>query len=87
MNPEEIVEFGNLFPFDAPDNWWNIGAMDPPKPKDWAHSAARGIIASLKDRKGIKEGLSYEIDEDIRVEIIEEIASIIRDCSSKKDLW
>lgn len=47
------------------------------KPKDWAEAAAVGIMWDLNDRGGIKHELE-NIDEEIRVEIIEHMAKIIR---------
>lgn len=70
------LELGNKFPFDASDEWQSEMGPPPP-PLDWAHSAARGVIADLTDRLGIKNGFNG-IDEDVRVEIIESLAEIIR---------
>lgn len=72
------LKHGNEFPYDAPNEWWNESSgKNPPPPKDWAHSAARGIIANLQDRRGIKHELS-NIDEETRAEIIHTLADIIR---------
>lgn len=68
------LQHGDKFPFDAPDGW-EVG--DPVPPKDWAHRAARGVLADLCDRRGIKWGFQ-EIDEDVRVEVVESLAGIIR---------
>jgi len=46
-------------------------------PDDWAHVAARGVMANLLDRKGIKSELSL-IDQDVRAEIVQSLAEIIR---------
>lgn len=78
MSPKRQIKHGNEFPFDESDAWWNDSGKKPSKPKDWAHSAARGIIAGLQDRQGIKHQLTTEIDEDTRREIVEEIAGTIR---------
>jgi hypothetical protein len=80
MTPLKQIKHGNAYPFDERDAWWNSDnePQKPSKPKDWAHAAARGIIAGLQDRQGIKHQLTTEIDEDTRREIVEEIASIIR---------
>lgn len=72
---------GDVYPFDAPDTWWNKPLSDlapPPPPKDWAHRAARGIVADLTDRHGFK-GSFTRIDEDVRVRIVEQLAEIIRE--------
>jgi len=68
------IEQGNRFPYDAPNDW--LRKSDPPA-KDWAHRAARGILAELNDRRGIKHGLA-DIDQDTRGEIVETLAAIIR---------
>jgi hypothetical protein len=47
-------------------------------PKDWAHRAARGVIANLDDRSGIGNILDG-LDLDIKVEIVDALAEIIRD--------
>lgn len=77
------IKHGAAFPFDAPDSWWGLPHNTtelPPQPSDWAHSAARGIIADLKDRRGIKNEL-HDIGEEIRVDIVQSIAAIIREAS------
>jgi len=73
------LENGGEFPYDAPDVWWKSydETEEPPAPKDMAHAAARGIIADLKDRRGIKTEFNG-VDEDIRKEIVERMAEIIR---------
>lgn len=81
MNATSSINLGNKYPFDASDSWWNSTAtIAPPPAKDWAHSAARGVIADLKNRSGIKHGFN-DIDEETRVEIVESIAEIIREAS------
>ena len=83
MTPKQLIKHGNEFPFDETDAWWDEDGEKPAKPKDWAHAAARGIIASLQDRVGIKHELEHSnIDEETRKEIIAEIAAIIRAGSS-----
>lgn len=83
MTARTQIAHGNAFPFDASDAWWNDAAEQRrPKPTDWAHSAARGIIASLQDRAGIKHGLStVRIDEATRAEIVGTLAEIIREAA------
>lgn len=81
--PKQQIRHGNEFPFDETDAWWDTDGKKPTKPKDWAHAAARGVITSLQDRRGIKHELDQSnIDEETRKEIVEEIASIIRAGSS-----
>jgi hypothetical protein len=55
---------------------------DPSGPtRDWAHAAARGILADLCDRAGIKDEFAKIEDNYQRAEIVEAIASIIRAAS------
>lgn len=76
------LEIGNEYPYDAPDSWWNGDIeVEPPAPTDAAHAAARGIIHDLKDRRGIKVGFT-DVDEDIRKEIVDRLAEIIRQAMS-----
>lgn len=86
MSAKSDIAHGNAYPFDAPDAWWH-GEGRPsnaPAPKDWAHRAARGIIANLEDRQGIKHELAHEkIDEGTRAEIVAEMAAIIRAAAPK----
>ena len=46
-------------------------------PTDWAEAAALGILYDLSDRGGIKHELDG-VDDEIRVEIVEAMAKIIR---------
>jgi hypothetical protein len=67
---------GDMYPYDAPDDWrLGEGAAAIPA-SNWAHRAARGILADLNDRAGIKHALSGG-DEKIRKEIVESLAAII----------
>lgn len=72
------LKHGADYPFDAPDNWWRKSKHPKPPPADdWAHAAARGVIADLQDRGGIKYGF-IDVDEDTRQEIVRSLADIIR---------
>ena len=71
------LKMGERFPFDADDKWWRGDGEKPPIAADWAHSAARGVLADLTDRKGIKYGFD-NLDEDVRAEIVASLAEIIR---------
>lgn len=72
------LERGAALPFDAPDQWWATDEKEAPPPAlDWAHAAARGILYDFLDRRGIKHGFSG-IDEDVRTEIVQSMAAIIR---------
>ena len=68
---------GLKYPYDAPSGWWRGEGSVPPSPRDWAHAAARGVIADLTDRHTIKRGFEG-IDDDIRKEIVGSLAAIIR---------
>jgi hypothetical protein len=63
-------------PYDAPDAWQR-GVHDPLRAEDWAHAAARGIVANLSDRGGIKFGFQ-QVEESVRIEIVQTLAAIIR---------
>lgn len=85
MIAKQRLKHGNDFPFDAPDAWWEGDATNPQPPKDWAHAAARGVVADLQDRRSIKHGLERgNIDENIRTEIVETLAEIIREAANEK---
>ncbi len=72
------LKSGDQSPYDALDSWRNSDLEETPPPsKDWAHSAARGILHNLSDRRGIKWELA-NIDENTRIEIVSSIAEIIR---------
>jgi hypothetical protein len=86
MGTEEIaaitLRYGAKYPYDAPDEWWNGDGSSPPPATDWAHSAARGILADLNDRRGIKHGFA-NLDEGIRAEIVASLAEIIRQAAKE----
>ena len=70
---------GNEYPYDASDEWrelYSCSQLAPP-PFDWAHAAARGIVADLQDRRGIKDGFN-RVDEEVRTKIVQAIAEIVR---------
>ena len=71
------LEHGARFPFDASDEWRASIGFPPPPATDWAHAAARGVLVDLSDRRGIRNELD-SLDEDIRAEIVQAIADIIR---------
>lgn len=73
------VEHGAAFPFDATRKWWHAAGMAPPPARDWEHKAARGVIADMKDRRGIKQELQpldYKSSE--RTAFIADLANLIR---------
>lgn len=77
-NAQNRLEHGAKFPYDAPDSWNenypNVAALPA---TDWAHQAARGVLADLCDRRGIKQELNG-LDEDVRIDLVESLADIIR---------
>jgi hypothetical protein len=75
MSAKISLDHGTRWPFDSPEDW--DGSTPLPEPIDWARRAALGVLANLGDRRGIKHELQ-EIDHDIRVEVVETLAEIIR---------
>ena len=83
-NPRTRIEQGNAHPYDAPDAWWNSDGENPPAPVDWAHAAARGVLADLGDRRGLKHAINdLDVEEDTRAELVASLAAIIR--AAKED--
>lgn len=80
MEARQALHSGENWPFDATDEWIELYSASrlPPEAKDYAHRAARGIIANLQDRRGVKNGFD-RIDEDMRIDIVEDMAEIIRE--------
>jgi hypothetical protein len=71
------LQQGDRYPYDATDEWRDTNHEDDAPPaEDWAHSAARGIVANLRDRRGIKHGFD-NVDEDVRRGIVAAIRRII----------
>jgi hypothetical protein len=86
MTSKDKIVSGNAYPFDATDSWWHDSGNLRPPPTNWAHSAARGIIADLQDRKGIKSQFTIDvIDEDTRKELVESMAAIIREAQRQNE--
>ena len=68
---------GEEYPYDASDAWNDtVDDAAAPPAEDWAHNAARGIIANLRDRRGIKRGFD-NVDEDVRQDVVAAIRHII----------
>lgn len=65
-NAMRSLENGEKYPYD-----------DSVPLADWAHAAARGILADLSDRRGIKNGLN-DVDDGVRAEIVSALSEIIR---------
>jgi hypothetical protein len=71
------LERGAKYPYDAGTEFWADSEKTPPPPTDWAHAAARGVLADLCDRRGIKWELD-KVDHDVRQELMQSLAEIIR---------
>lgn len=76
---QHSLDIGAKYPYDAPDNWRNDDprGVSPPPATDWAHAAARGVVADLTDRGGIKYGFR-DVDQEVRAELVASLAAIIR---------
>lgn len=74
---QRTLQHGAKFPYDAGADFWEDCTPIPPAATDWAHSAARGVLADLLDRRGIKWELE-NVDHDVRAELIQSLAAIIR---------
>lgn len=71
------LEHGSRFPYDAGKEFWEGSDSNPPNANDWAHAAARGVLADLLDRRGIKHGFN-DVDHDVRAELVQSLSEIIR---------
>jgi hypothetical protein len=67
---------GADYPWDAGDQFEDDVEILPTLAQDWAHYAARGILADLTDRRGIKNGFN-NIDEQTRGDIVTKLRQII----------
>jgi hypothetical protein len=85
MTAKQSVQHGKLFPFDACDAWWAAYSNTPPPSRDWMHLAIRGILADLKDRRGIKQAF-VGIDENTRIEIVNSLIEIIEEVLESEKL-
>ena len=82
-NAVRSIAHGLKYPYDGTDGFWN-GIEDATHPDDWAHVAARGIMADLLDRRQVKNGF-HGIEENVRVDIVSSIAEIIRYAHNELD--
>lgn len=81
-NYELSLAHGAAFPYDGGVYFWGDKTLTPPPAVDWAHAAARGVIASLLGRPGIKHALEDEnIDHETRAVIVRNLTAIIRHAS------
>jgi hypothetical protein len=67
---------GDEHPFDC-------RGKDPTPPTDWAHRAARGVMADLSGRHGIKQELC-ELEPETDQELVRTLARIIRAAAEQK---
>lgn len=79
MTPEEYTAWTLNHGLEFP--YMEISQEDLVK-KDWAVKAVFGILADLTDRRGVKQELN-NVDEDVRGEMVESLAAIIRLAKSK----
>jgi hypothetical protein len=79
MSPKQTITTGNRFPYDETDAWWEHANVDhdTSPPKDWAHSAARGVVEDLRARQGIKHAFE-NVGEATRKELVSTLTDIIR---------
>ena len=71
MNEAQIaLESGDEYPYE-------LETGDTTPPTDWAHRAARGVMADLSDRCGIKHELG-KVAMDVRKDMVSALADIIR---------
>ncbi len=80
---ELALNHSSKFPYDANDAWWRGRGDNPPPAKDWAHRAARGVLADLDGRLGMEDVLR-SFDEATRVELVESLAEIIRQAKEQE---
>jgi hypothetical protein len=71
------LQQGERYPYDATDEWMDTNHEDTAPPaEDWAHAAARGILADLTDRRDVKRGFE-NVDEEVRRELVASLRRII----------
>jgi len=68
----DMLRYGAERPYESEDN--------PTPAPDWAHAAARGVMYDFSDRRGIRQAFD-SIDDDVRLEIVETMADIIREAA------
>lgn len=71
MSASFYLRHGNLYPYDADGDGAFRSAED-----DWSLRAARGVLANLCDRRGIKQELE-QVDRETRAEMVRDLADII----------
>ena len=76
-NAKRAIELGTQHPYDARDDEELNDNEPPTAAPDWALAATHGILWDLRGRGGIGNALD-EVDADIRAEITQTLADIIR---------
>ena len=71
---KNALRLGSDYPYDAPAE---LFTPQPAPVVDWAHYAARGVIANLRGRNTIKWGFE-KVEDDTRAEIVSTLAAIIQ---------
>lgn len=79
MTAQSDLDSGRKYPYDQPDADESVTPA-----ADWAHAAARGILSNLKGRGGIGNELE-QLDEELRKEVVDEAAEIIRLAHAQRD--
>jgi hypothetical protein len=77
---KQKIEFGKKFPFDFFGDDWK----DATPATDWAHLAARAVMADLTDRRGIRQEID-QVDDDVKLEILNVLTTIIREAKNQWD--
>lgn len=75
MNARIYYDGGQQHPYDRDDE-------DNAPHGDWAVKAVRGVINNLRDRRDIKRGFE-RVDTEVRQEIVETLAAIVRIAASE----
>jgi len=81
---QRALDTGAGWPYDSPEGWRDENGDEPPPfSVDWAHAAARGVLADLNDRSGINRGFR-EVDAEVRAEIVASLSDIIREADRQR---
>jgi hypothetical protein len=75
---QRSLDRGAEFPYDGGEAFWSNSDTPAPPATDWAHAAARGVLADLRSRRGIRDELE-DVDYSVREELTAALADIIRE--------
>ena len=81
---ERLLALADKYPYDVPDGWADDPNRQPAAYEDWAHRAANGAVQSLQCRQGFDD-VFHGIEEDTRVEIVSELAEVIRTAKRQEE--